>query len=303
MTKDAGHDAPEAWWGVVNPGAGNQKDAPARVKAAIDRAGTEAELRTSNSAEHIDELIAEGIGNGFHRFLAVGGDGTVNLVVNALLQAEWEDPPTLGVLPSGSGGDLIRTFGISQNLEEAVSHLAGSATTPLDAVHLQGPWGKRYFVNSAGSGLPGGVVEEVEKMPASWGAARYQLGIWPALVRLPHARVEIACDDQRFEGDALMVIMSNARFLAGGMKMAPHADPADGKVNLQVFQGPKRLALTLKPMVQRGKHLDHPQVTLMTGAEFSIRTEPDWPIEADGEFLGRGSIDGSVVHEALRFKI
>jgi diacylglycerol kinase family enzyme len=44
-------------------------------------------------------------------------------------------------------------------------------------------------------------------------------------------------------------------------------------------------------------------VTLMTGADFSIRTEPDWPIEADGEFLGRGSIDGRVLPKALELKV
>jgi YegS/Rv2252/BmrU family lipid kinase len=291
------------WWGIVNPGAGNRKDTPARVRAALDRVGVLAELRTSDSAAHIDDLVSEGIESGARRFLAVGGDGTINLVANALLARHWDSPPVLGVLPSGSGSDLIRSFDISQNLEEAASHLTGTDTAPLDAVHLSGPWGERYFVNSAGSGLTGGVVEEVERMPAGWGAARYQLGIWPALVKLPHARLEVMCGDHRFEGDALMLIMSNAKYLGGGMKMAPHADPADGMVNMQIFHGPKRLALTLKPMVQRGKHLDHPNVTLMSGKKFSIKTEPDWPIEADGEYLGRGDIEGSVAPQALELKI
>ena len=292
-----------SWWGIVNPGAGNRKDTPARVRAALDRVGVLAELRTSDSAAHIDDLVSEGIESGAGRFLAVGGDGTINLVANALLARQWDSPPVLGVLPSGSGSDLIRSFGISQNLEEAASHLAGPDTAPLDAVHLSGPWGERYFVNSAGSGLTGGVVEEVERMPAGWGAARYQLGIWPALVKLPHAHVEVVCGDDRFEGDALMLIMSNAKYLGGGMKMAPHADPADGMVNMQIFHGPKRMALILKPMVQRGRHLDHPNVTLLSGEKFSIKATPDWPIEADGEFLGRGDIEGFVASRALELKI
>ena len=302
MTQDPTGGSQE-WWGIVNPGAGNRKDTPERVRSVLDEAGVPASLHTSESAAHIGDLVGEGIKTGAKRFLAVGGDGTINLVANALLQEQWETPPVLGVLPAGSGSDLIRSFGISQDIEEAATHLSGSETAPLDAVHLSGPWGARYFLNSAGSGLTGGVIEEVEKMPHGWGAARYQVGIWPALVKLPHAKVTVVCGKDRFEGDALMLIMSNANFLGGGMKMAPHADPADGKVNMQIFHGPKRMALILKPMVQRGKHLDHPNVTLMSGEKFSIETEPDWPIEADGEYLGRGNMEGSVVPGAIELKI
>ncbi len=300
MTRDRDD---HVWWGIVNPAAGHGRDHLARVRAALDANGIEAEIRVSENEDHVAQLVAEGVEDGHRQFLAVGGDGTVNLVADALLRADWNERPLLGVLPAGSGCDLIRSFGISQNLEEAASHLPGSASAPLDAVHITGPWGDRFFLNSAGSGLTGGVVEEVERMPSGWGATRYQLGIWPALIKLPHAQVEVACGDERFDGDALMLIMSNARFLGGGMKMAPHADPADGLINMQVFHGPKRLALTLKPMVQRGRHLDHPNVTLMSGPGFSIRTDPDWPIEADGEYLGRGDIDGSVVPGALELKI
>lgn len=303
MTQEQRSGASDDWWGIVNPAAGRKKDHQDRVRAALDASGVGAELQVSDSEAHVADLVEEGVANGYRRFLAVGGDGTVNLVVNAMLRSDWEEPPLLGVLPAGSGCDLIRSFGISQDLEEAATHLSGSETAPLDAVHMSGPWGERYFVNSAGSGLTGGVVEEVEKMPRGWGATRYQLGIWPALVKLPHARVEVVCGDDRFDGDALMLIMSNANFLGGGMKMAPHADPADGKLNMQIFHGPKRLALTLKPMVQRGKHLDHPNVALLSGEKFSIKAEPDWPIEADGEYLGRGNIEGSVVPRALALKV
>ncbi len=292
-----------AWWAIVNPAAGHGRDHLTRVRSALDDNGIGAELQVSEEASHVAELVTEGIKGGYRQFLAVGGDGTVNLLVDALLREDWNDAPMLGVLPAGSGCDLIRTFGISQNLEEAASHLPGSASAPLDAVYFSGPWGERFFVNSAGSGLTAKVVEEVERMPSSWRAVRYQLGIWPALVKMPHAQVEVVCGSDRYEGDALMLLMSNARFLGGGLKTAPHADPADGLIDLQVFHAPKRMALVLKPMVQRGKHLDHPNVTLMRGSEFSIRTDPVWPIEADGEFLGHGAIDGSVVPRALELKV
>ncbi len=291
------------WWGIVNPGARGKGDIVARVHRALAWRKVPADLHETGSPDHIAELVAEGTALGRRRFLAVGGDGTINLVVNGLMRGPWASPPVLGVLPAGTGCDLIRTFGISQDLEEAAGHLVTSLTSPLDVVAMKGPWGERHFVNSSGSGLTAGVVEQANRLPDWLGPFRYQVGIWPALFRLPHASVSVTCGEDRFEGDALMIVVSNARFLGGGMSMAPHADPADGLVDVQVFSGPKRLALTLKPMVQRGKHLDHPNVKLMKGDRFSIRTDPPWPIEADGEFLGMGSVEGSVKRRALELKI
>jgi len=291
------------WWGIVNPGAGNRNDALERAKRALAWRKIEAHLHLSRTQDHLRDLVSEGVGKGYGQFLAVGGDGTINLVVTSLLSTTWPSPPTLGVLPAGSGSDLIRTFGISQNLDEAANHLLGDRVAPLDAVLIRGEWGERYFVNSAGSGLTAAVVEQVNRLPPRLGAFRYQIGIWPALLRHPHALVDVACGATRFEGKALMVVISNARFLGGGMRMAPHAEPADGEVDIQVFTGPKRLALTLKPMVQRGRHLNHPNVTLMKGSEFTVATDPAWPVEADGEFLGRGMVQGSVKFRALMLKV
>ena len=153
----------ESWWGVVNPGAGSRNDALARVHQVLAWRKVEAELNATDHGVHLLELVGRGVEEGYSRFLAVGGDGTVNLVVNALLQSAWKHPPTIGVLPSGTGCDLIRSFGISQDLEEAANHLVGEETAALDAVHLKGPWGDRFFVNSAGSGLTAGTSRTTSK--------------------------------------------------------------------------------------------------------------------------------------------
>ena len=68
----------------------------------------------------------------------MGGDGSVNAVVNELMAHEWETPPTLGILPAGTGCDLLRTFGISQKLDEAAGHLAGDATYLIDVGVVSG---------------------------------------------------------------------------------------------------------------------------------------------------------------------
>jgi diacylglycerol kinase (ATP) len=291
------------WWGVVNPGAGDRTGTFARVEEALAERSIDVAQTETESPDHQVELVAQGIEGGHRRFLATGGDGTVNLVADTLLRHDWSERPILAVLPTGSGCDLIRTFGISQRLTDAADRLVGEGTAELDAGHLRGSWGDRYFLNSAGTGLTASVVEHAERFPSRLGGLRYQLAIWPALIKFPHSEVEITSPGGGYQGQALMVVISNARYLAGGMNMAPHADPADGEVNIQIFTGPKRSALVLKPMIQRGKHLTHRNVRQIECAEFTIRTDPEWPAEADGEYLGWGELQGSVVPRALLLKV
>jgi diacylglycerol kinase (ATP) len=105
------------WWVVVNPTAGAGEPWQERVCRLLGGLGLEAEVRVSESAEHMRSLVAEGISAGARQFVAVGGDGTVSLIADALLAHPWDEPPTLGILPAGSGCDFVRTFGLPQDLE------------------------------------------------------------------------------------------------------------------------------------------------------------------------------------------
>ena len=124
-----------SWWGIINPSAGGGGDVRDRVTRALAAVGLHAELRESDSADHVPGLVAAAVEAGASGVIAVGGDGTVNLVADALLHLRPQDPPILGILPAGSGCDFIRTFGIPQDLESAARHLAGELTLD-DAARL-----------------------------------------------------------------------------------------------------------------------------------------------------------------------
>ncbi len=289
------------WLAVVNPGAGRRSDTPARTRRALGERSVEAEVTVTESAEHLRAIVGAGAVAGRTRFLAVGGDGTVNLVVDELMRHDWPAPPLLGILPGGSGCDFIRTFGISQQLERAAAHLVDDQTYRVDVGRLRGPWGDRYFLNVAQAGLGAAVVRLADRLPARMGALRYKVAIWPTLVRFPRAQIELTVGERRYEGPAMMVVLANAQFFGGGMNVAPKAMLGDGALDVQVFQGPKRLAVMLQPRLTRGTHLTHPSVRRWSAS--TIRLGVDWPLEADGEFLGRGGFEASVVPGALDVKI
>jgi len=293
-----------SWWVIANPGAGGGRhDAETRTTTALRHHGIDGEVRTSSSAGDVARLVNEGGDHGHTHFVAVGGDGTINLVVDALMRRQWKEPPVLGVLPAGSGSDLIRTFGRSQVLEESVHHLAGDETYPVDVGHISGPWGDRYFINVAEVGIGADVVRLAARLPHRLGSFRYKAAIWPILARFPRQPIKLTVDDKVFESEAIIVVMANAQFFGGGMNVAPKASMIDGRLDVQVFTGPRRQVITLQPRLTRGTHLSHRQVRRFVAGRVRIEGIEEWGVEADGQYLGKGGVEASVAEGAIRFKI
>lgn len=291
------------WWVVVNPAAGRGRDLTARTEAALRQHGLAFEVRVPATASAVDAVIAEGVAAGFTNFAAVGGDGTAHVVVNALMGHSWEDPPTLGMLPAGSGGDFIRTFALPRTIEDAAAHLAGEQRYPTDVGVIEGSFGSSYFLNAVNVGVGARSAAVAAGLPRILGSTRYAVGFWIALAGFRPAPVRVVVDGRAMEGELITIVVANGQFFGGGMNVAPRATVQDGVFDVQLFAGPRRLAPSVMPRVMRGTHLTHRAVRRTKGATIEIACPAAWPVEADGELLGAGPVAVSVLPEALQFKI
>ncbi len=97
------------WLVVANPYAGRRREIEQRTRQALNARRIDAEIVAPYGETEVRRCIDEAVAGGCDRVVAVGGDGTINLVVGALMQHRWESPPTLGVLPAGSGSDTSAT--------------------------------------------------------------------------------------------------------------------------------------------------------------------------------------------------
>jgi YegS/Rv2252/BmrU family lipid kinase len=299
-----GHgETDSAWCVIVNPSAGHGSDLTTRTAAALQDHGINNELHVSESPAHLAELTRLGRRRGATRFAAVGGDGTAHLLINALLVDSWDAPPTVAILPAGSGSDFIRTFALPKRLEDAVAHLDTDAVYPTDIGVLAGSFGTRRFLNAANVGVAAGAAEFAARLPSRLGGLRYTVGFWLTLARHRPAEVELTVGDRVFRGPAISIVMANGQYFGGGMNIAPRATVMDGLLDIQVFSGPRRQAFTVMPRVVRGLHLSHPGVRRFTGSQFTLESEVPLPVEADGEMIGTGSIRGWLEPAAIRFKI
>jgi YegS/Rv2252/BmrU family lipid kinase len=291
------------WWLGVNLMAGRRSADIERVKMALHAAGVTADLIVPGSVEEWRGELREAVSAGRTRFAVVGGDGTVNLTVNTLLETDWPEPPILGVLPAGTGCDLLRTFAIPQTLEGAATHLATETTYEIDVATLEGGWGVRHFVNVAQLGVGAAAAATAPRIPRGLGTIRYPLAFGVRLPRFPRAWVTVKTERRTYEADALAVILANAQFFAGGWNVAPRAAMMDGLLDLQIISTRKKHAPRFVPKLIKGTHLADPDVRRASIREYLIETDVPWPVEADGDLVGMTPVRGRVIPGAVRLKI
>jgi diacylglycerol kinase (ATP) len=291
------------WFVVVNPHAGRRGATIEDVDAAFTEHGVRATVTTTRSIEHLRSIIADEVVRGRRNFAVVGGDGTAHHALNAMLSAQRSPDPslTLSIIPSGSGSDFIRTFGHERGLDAGVARLATPDRYRIDVGTVIGSFGQVYFLNALNVGVAAASAATAAKLPRSLGPKRYTVAFWIALTRFTQANVEANIDHHTFTGQAINVVVANGQFFGGGMNVAPRATLNDGVFDVQVFHGPRRRAFSVMPRVVKGSHLTHTSVRRYIGSDISIAVPDDWPVEADGEILGVGSVQVATIASAINF--
>jgi YegS/Rv2252/BmrU family lipid kinase len=236
----------------------------------------------------------------------------VNEVVNGMLGPDGTaigDGAVLGVVAAGSGCDFIRTFGLPGDATRACYHLTGDNTYPLDIGRVRyttasGEREARYFVNVAEAGLGAAVAARAERMSSRLGQSKYFVGFWLTLPGFRLANVRVQADRRTYEGPAYMVVVGNAQYYGGGMKVSPRSYPGDGVLDVLVFKGPRSDSFTLLPKIYRGEHVPNDHVEeLRVRHELTIEADRPLPIEADGEILGTTPASVDVLSAPLSMKL
>lgn len=291
------------WKVVVNPSAGKAPVPLTVIREILAYAGVDADLESPATEDEARAVLREAVDAGYAHIAMAGGDGSVNLAANVFLGIDGLEPPVVALLPTGTGCDLLRTFGIPQDLPGAARHLATEDVYPIDVATIEGSWGTRYFVNVAQVGVGAAAAETALRFTRRLGSSRYPIAFAARLPRFPVARVVVETERRRYESEALAVIMANAQFFAGGWNVAPKATLVDGVLDMQVINCGKSRAPALVPKVIKGTHLMDRSVRRFSAASYSIVTDVPWPLEADGDYVGNTPVSGRVVPAALRLKI
>lgn len=292
---------------IVNPAAGAGKSAKKwpEIETLLKGLGLDFEHDLTEAPGHAIELAKSAAKKGCEMVVSVGGDGTINEVVNGLYDANGLENVVMGIVNTGTGADYIRTFGIPRKYKEGCQLLMspGRRTVDLGVIEYtsNGHAEKRLFVNFAGLGFDAEVVRATtEKFKALGDMPSYLMGLLTTLFSYQNKEISIVVDGEPGQRRICTIMLNNGRYGGGGMLPAPDADPGDGLFDVVIIDDmTKPDLLRSLPRIYRGTHLTHPKVTLMRAREVEVRPVQQMAVQADGELLGAAPARFSVLPAAL----
>lgn len=292
---------------VANPRAGSgTRPVAERTAALLAARGISATTAVTTGPGDATRIAAEATRGGVGLVVAVGGDGTVHEVVNGL--PSDASGPVLGVVPAGSGCDLVRTFGLDRPPEILVAHLASPHVAPLDLMRItvgDGRGGAREVLaaNAVEVGFGGTVAAVAARLPRRLGEQRYRVGIVAAWGAFRRVGMQVTHDGGAHEGRLCNVVVANGQFFGGGLKVAPRALPDDGRLDLQAWGGTPTDVVRAARLLRDGAHLGRPDVRAWSTATVTVTADRPVRVEADGEPIGTTPMSCTVVPRAVRLKV
>jgi YegS/Rv2252/BmrU family lipid kinase len=297
---------------ILNPAAGNGRagrEWPALAER-LRAAGIAFRQMVTCGPGDATLLARRAIAEGAGRLIVVGGDGTLNEVVNGYLAGAGgaaRDAPALALVPLGTGSDFARGLGISGEAA-AIEVLGRGQLRPLDLGlatfrDARGREVTRAFANVADFGLGPETSEVIARGSKRLGPAAYLYGALRAIAAFAPTPLRVEVDGATvYEGPSGMAVVANGSYFGGGMQVAPRADLNDGAFDVLVLDRTSRRALVreILPRIYRGTHVDHPAVRQARGRAVTIAAERPFPLEVDGEIVGATPARFTIWPGALR---
>ena len=239
--------------------------------------------------------------------VAVGGDGTVNEVANGILSTP-DIVVTLGVIGTGGGCCFGNSLGIPRDYHKAVLQLCHPRKRRIDVALInyvhQGKKQKRYLINHADIGFGAEATRKWNNIPPKTGRGvsfGLRFGAIVASLKDHHnIPLEVEMDGHILQTNSSQIILENGQYFANKMLAAPSAKLDDGLLDIIMLNNVSKLELlSLIPRTYNGSYIKHPKVSTYQVRNIEVKSQKQFYIEVDGEFIGEGPISISVLPSSL----
>ncbi len=305
------HPQKSNWIAIINRTAGSGrtgKDWPV-IEALLRKYGVGFESHFTDRRLHASVIARNKIEEGYSKIIVVGGDGTMNEVINGVFAQKRIQTAEvmLGMISVGTGNDWARMFHIPADYEEAVRTIIQQKTFIQDAglVHYRknGKEWKRYFINIAGLGFGARVTERTNRMKdrGKRGALLYFYSIFSSLIGYRALKAVIDIDGKTYSRNIFSLNIGIGKYNGGGMIQVPHAIADDGLYSITLIRkmGKLNVLVNLKRLYN-GSIIKHSRVETYMARSVEIGGSPLLMIETDGESLGHGPIRFQIIPRSVR---
>lgn len=305
-------DLTDRWFVIVNPVAGSGRgliDFP-QISRLLRNDDIRHDAVFTEHKHHATELTVTAANQGYRRIIVIGGDGTLNEVVNGLFIQKAVEPREmlLAVIAVGTGNDWVRTFGIPQHYSEAIraireerSFLQDVGTVTYTESHYTQT---RYMANVAGLGFDAHVISTFNhlKIKGYKGGWMYLYSILKSYFRYKSSGARIWVDDEVVFNDLMFSLaIGICKYNGGGVQQLPNALADDGLLDLTIIRPVHwwHIVFRLKKLfngdIYQIGHVIHAQ-----GRKVKIEAAPSIQLETDGELMGGTPVEVNIRQRAIR---
>ncbi|MDF1575055.1 MAG: diacylglycerol kinase family lipid kinase [Bacteroidales bacterium] len=299
------------WIAIINVAAGGgktKKDWPS-IAQILQKEGIQYEPYFTDRRLHASIIARNKINEGYSRIIVVGGDGTMNEVINGVFAQKriHTTEVMLGMISVGTGNDWARTFNIPSDYEGAVRTIKQQKTFIQDAglVNYQknGKEWKRYFINIAGLGFGARVVERTNRMKEQGrnGTMLYFYNIFYSLIKYRSKKAVIEIDGISYNRKIFSLNVGIGKYNGGGMIQVPHAIADDGLYSITLIKkmGKLNVIANMKKLYN-GNITRHSKVETYMAKTVQIADSALLKVETDGESLGHGPVSFQIIPRSVR---
>ena len=299
------------WICIVNKAAGGGKtetDWP-RISRLLEQYEIPFEAHFTNRRLHASIIARNKIKEGYSKIIVVGGDGTMNEVINGVFaqQRFHTTEVMLGMISVGTGNDWARMFKIPTDYEGAIQTIKEQRTFIQDAglvnYRKNGKEWKRYFINIAGMGFGARVVERSNRMKdrGKSGPFLYFYNIFYSLLRYKSQNAEIQIDGTSYDRRIFSMNVGIGMYNGGGMIQVPHAIADDGLYSITLIKkmGKLNILVNIKRLYN-GSITKHSRVETYLAKSVQIDGSTHLQVETDGETLGHGPLSFQIIPRSVR---
>jgi len=277
----------------------------AHLKGAVDT------LQTEGPA-HATALTAQALKQRADVIVAVGGDGTINEVVNGFFEQDRliSDTSCLAIVPHGTGSDFIKMLRLPEDDEAAAALIESKNQRPLDLLRVRytkpdGTWASRYAINIASFGMGGAVASRVNRSSKIFGRkVSFVLATLRTALTFSGNSVSIGFDKSKtIDVRVTNVAVGNGQYQGAGMLLCPLAAIDDGLLDVTIVEFLPALQLFRSlPLLYNGKIYSHPKVQFHRAQSIRADSKKVVLVEIDGEMVGHLPIEITAVPQAIRMR-
>ncbi|NLL56693.1 MAG: diacylglycerol kinase family lipid kinase [Clostridiales bacterium] len=282
---------------IINPNSGKDKakNALQIVETMLNDKQIPYKVHITNYTKHATDIVRELNQKPETKLIILGGDGTFNEVLNGITDFE---KIAIGFIPCGTGNDYVRAASIPTDTKKALEIILKGNIGYTDFLQV----GDKRCLNCAGAGMDVDVLERCRTMKLFRGKLKYYASLIDVLLHLRFHKMKVTIDGKTEEKSVFMIAVANGTCFGGGMRISPHSDVNDGKLNLVIINEikPRKVLGILLKFLRGGKHILEPCTESYFLDQVKIELLSDGKTQIDGEVYSNKVLDCKIVHNTLR---